>query len=134
MPQNLSKSRYPDNWPKISLSIKQREGWHCYRCGVRGLRPGEKLFSAKDRAFLIQVHHWDGDPGNNSPDNLVALCTVCHLHMHRQRHGSIAIGQGVLPFNVERRFPGRSAPRIPLAVQLDLWKKGSQWRQLELLE
>jgi hypothetical protein len=130
MPGELS--RYPDNWKEIALAIKEREGWHCYRCGVRCLRPGEKLFSAKSRAFLIQVHHWDCDPGNNNPENLVALCTVCHLHMHRQRHGSIAVGQGMLGLDVARCLPSRSAPRMPLAVQLMLWERLERYRQLEL--
>jgi hypothetical protein len=59
MAQPNPKSRYPIDWKEIALNIKEREGWHCYRCGVLGLRPGERLFSPKDRAFLIQVHHWD---------------------------------------------------------------------------
>jgi hypothetical protein len=126
-------SRYPENWKEIALAIKEREGWHCYRCGVRCLRPGEKLFSAKSRAFLIQVHHWDCDPGNNSPENLVALCTVCHLHMHQQRHGSVVVGQGVLRLRVKRSLPGRAGRRMPMAVQLGLWGEGNRSRQLELV-
>jgi hypothetical protein len=130
MPKELS--RYPANWKSIALSIKEREGWHCYRCGVRCLRPGERLFSAKGRAFLIQVHHWDCDPSNNVPENLVGLCTVCHLHMHRQKHGSILTGQGGLTLKVERYLPPRAVRRMPLALQLDLWKHQIRHRQLEL--
>ncbi len=46
---NKATSRYPTDWKEIALTIKEREGWHCYRCGVLGLRPGERLFSQKDR-------------------------------------------------------------------------------------
>jgi hypothetical protein len=56
---NKTQSRYPTDWPQIALAIKEREGWHCHRCGIQGLRPGDRLFSPKDRALLIQVHHWD---------------------------------------------------------------------------
>lgn len=125
-------SRYPKNWPKIALAIKEREDWHCYRCGVRGLRPGEKLISAKRRAFLIQVHHWDCNPANNSLENLVALCTVCHLHMHRKHHGTITIGQRTLVLDIERRLPERAAHKKPVMVQLSLWERGRRWQQLGL--
>jgi hypothetical protein len=125
-------SRYPKDWPQIAFAIKEREGWHCHHCGIRGLRPGEKLNSAKGRAFLIQVHHCDCNPANNSPENLVALCTVCHLHAHRKHHGTIAVGQGILALGVESRLPLRSARRVPVIVQLDLWSRGVWWRQLGL--
>ena len=125
-------SRYPKDWPKIARAIKEREDWHCYLCGIRGLRPGEKLISAKSRASLIQVHHWDCNPANNRPENLVALCTVCHLHTHRKHHGTILAGQRILPLNVESRLPPRSVRRVPLVVQLNLWERGSRWQQLGL--
>jgi hypothetical protein len=103
-------SRYPTDWKVIALHVKEREGWHCYRCGVLGLRPGERLFSPKDRAFLIQVHHWDCDPGNNCDENLVALCTLA----------------------VEHRLPSPAPRRKPVAVQLGLWNTRTLYRQMEL--
>jgi hypothetical protein len=129
---NKATSRYPTDWKEIALNIKEREGWHCYRCGVAGLRPGRKLFSAKERAFLIQVHHWDSDPSNNCSENLVALCTVCHLHMHRQQHGSVLPGQLGLSLDVERRLPLPAVKRIPMVVQLGLFGGYGRYRQLEL--
>jgi hypothetical protein len=125
-------SRYPTDWKVIALHVKEREGWHCYRCGVLGLRPGERLFSPKDRAFLIQVHHWDCNPGNNCDENLVALCTVCHLHMHRKKRGSILPGQGGLALAVEHRLPSPAPRRKPVAVQLGLWNTRTLYRQMEL--
>ena len=131
MAQSPAKSRYPDDWKEIALTIKEREGWHCYRCGVLGLRPGERLFSFKDRAFLLQTHHWDCNPANNCTENLVALCTVCHLCMHRNR-GSILEGQGELALIVEHRLPPPAMRRKPLPVQLGLFGNYSRYRQLEL--
>ena len=32
----------------------------------------------------IDVHHIDGDPHNNSVDNLQLLCRSCHMKAHRQ--------------------------------------------------
>jgi hypothetical protein len=131
MAQSPQKSRYPTDWPQIALAIKEREGWHCHRCGIQGLRPGDRLFSPKDRAFLIQVHHWDYDPSNNCSENLVALCTVCHLSLHQKR-GSILEGQGRLALIVEHRLPPPAARRKPWPVQLGLWGSHCRYRQLDL--
>ena len=32
----------------------------------------------------LNVHHIDGDRGNGSFDNLVALCTLCHKKVHHE--------------------------------------------------
>ena len=38
----------------------------------------------------VDVHHKDGNPENNSPENLRRLCRSCHLKAHRQaKHCSI---------------------------------------------
>jgi hypothetical protein len=132
MAQSPQKSRYPTDWPQIALAIKEREGWHCHRCGIQGLRPGDRLFSPKDRAALIQVHHWDYDPSNNCSENLVALCSVCHLGMHRKQRGSILEGQGDLALEVERSLPPPAMRRKPFAVQLGLFGSHSRYQQLEL--
>lgn len=34
------------------------------------------------RAKIFDVHHKDGDPTNNDPENLVALCRRCHRWRH----------------------------------------------------
>lgn len=31
----------------------------------------------------IHIHHKDGDRKNNSMDNLQSLCSMCHLHIHK---------------------------------------------------
>jgi hypothetical protein len=32
-----------------------------------------------------QVHHKDGNPQNNSTENLRRLCSACHMHLHHKR-------------------------------------------------
>lgn len=34
----------------------------------------------------IEVHHIDGDRGNNDPQNLLPLCHACHRGVHRGNH------------------------------------------------
>ena len=49
-----------------------RESHRCQNCGADG---------------RLEVHHRDGDPFNNHPMNLIALCYRCHKRVHRmQRH------------------------------------------------
>ena len=45
-------------------------GWRCV-CG----------------AVAFEVHHVDGDPSNNDPDNLRPLCKGCHLSLHDRLAG-----------------------------------------------
>jgi hypothetical protein len=88
-------SRYPKDWPKIATALKEREQWRCYRCGVQCFSPSRRPLhgfrDSKRRIYLLQVHHWDGQPENNDLSNLVCLCTRCHLYVHRRRGGSVLI-------------------------------------------
>lgn len=47
---------------------RSREAWRCPGCG-----------RDRDAVDRVDVHHRDGNPRNNDPDNLVALCRRCHL-------------------------------------------------------
>jgi hypothetical protein len=55
-------STYPDNWPELSRTCKDRAGWKCEECG-----------SAK-RLGAAHVNH---DPENPNPE-LRCLCWPCH--------------------------------------------------------
>ena len=46
-------------WAPLRRFILDRDGWTCQRCG----RPGRP-----------EVHHVNGDPGDNDPGNLIVLC------------------------------------------------------------
>jgi hypothetical protein len=92
--------RYPKHWKELAKSIKENSGWRCQKCDSYGalryrvcLRPGEKPNTTKPRAYDLQVHHWNRDPSDNRPENLVALCPKCHLSYHRGGKGNISLGQ-----------------------------------------
>lgn len=53
---------------------RSRGGWHCPGCS--------RSYQAVDR---VDVHHRDGNPRNNDPENLVALCRRCHLEGKHDR-------------------------------------------------
>jgi len=67
----MRRELYPDDWPDIAKRVKDKADWRCSECGAR-----------HRRGYILTVHHIDGDPGNNSPENLVALCQRCHLPLH----------------------------------------------------
>ena len=92
-----SLSRYPDNWNEIALKIKKKAEWTCAKCKRKCLEPNQEIppdWSYSQRmAYTLQVHHWDRQPENNSEDNLVALCTGCHLALHRGGLCNVSVGQ-----------------------------------------
>jgi HNH endonuclease len=129
-------SRYPKDWQDIATALKKNERWRCYRCGIQCFSPNHRPLggfrnSAK-RVFLLQVHHWDGNPENNQPENLVCLCTGCHLEVHR-RIGSMTPGQvalfdtNCLHQTLPRALPiiegsvQLKIPKIVVQLSLDLW-------------
>jgi len=68
---------YPGNWDSIALAVKIRADWRCEHC----LHPHDV-----GSGHVLTVHHLDGDPGNCVPENLVALCQRCHLHIQARYH------------------------------------------------
>ncbi len=98
MPMNLSL--YPADWPEIALREKIRAQWMCENCGADCWQP----ISQKN---VLTVHHLDHDPSNCDPDNLIALCTVCHLRADAQHHArNAAITRSIK----------RAGPTIPLPL------------------
>lgn len=81
---------YPDDWKEIADEIKQQAQWCCEKCGLQCIKPGEKL---KSRVYVLQVHHWNRNPADNRRENLIALCSACHLHYHRGGKSNISPGQ-----------------------------------------
>lgn len=63
-------SAYPDNWKEIAKRIKDAAGWKCERC---------KEAHRVEGAFVLTVHHLDGNKSNCANWNLAALCQRCHL-------------------------------------------------------
>ncbi|NPV54540.1 MAG: HNH endonuclease [Firmicutes bacterium] len=65
---------YPDNWGEISRSVRERSGWKCEWCGAEARKPHPVTGSV----VVLTVAHLDHDPTNNDPENLRALCQLCH--------------------------------------------------------
>jgi len=64
-----NKHLYPWNWDSIAKKIKDAAGWVCEACGhPHGPSP-----------HVLTVDHFDHNPKNNDPDNLIPLCQRCHL-------------------------------------------------------
>ena len=78
-------SRYPPNWKAIADQVKAEALGRCQRCGW--------VCDGSSRDRVLQVHHWDRDPGNNERSNLIALCPACHLDYHRGENGNVSEGQ-----------------------------------------
>ena len=87
--------RYPDNWQEIALSVKENAGWRCAKCHQQCLRPGKQsgLTKSERCALTLTVHHRNRIPEDNRPENLIALCTACHLSYHNRRQSNVSPGQ-----------------------------------------
>ncbi len=85
MPMQLD--RYPADWKEIAMRTKEAARWICQDCGMQCRQPSE-VFDTHKRT--MSVHHVgvakpDGTPGDPHdkmdvrPENLLALCSKCHL-------------------------------------------------------
>jgi 5-methylcytosine-specific restriction endonuclease McrA len=79
----MEKARYPANWKEIALEVKNAAGWRCAGCGMKCREPGEKFDTHKR---TLTVHHIDHRPENSSRENLIALCSGCHLRADAAFH------------------------------------------------
>jgi hypothetical protein len=89
----FQRERYPENWKKISLTIRSRENWQCKWCRAENGQPHPVTGSK----VVLTVAHLgtapaDGTPGDKHdkmdvrPENLAALCQRCHLNFDRDEH------------------------------------------------
>jgi hypothetical protein len=92
-PEN--RDRYPDNWPDISASIRQRSGGQCEcrgECG-RGHRGRCRAWNGNRHPVtgskvVLTVAHLDHTPENCDPENLRAMCQACHLSYDAIHHAA----------------------------------------------
>ncbi|MBW4689975.1 MAG: HNH endonuclease [Komarekiella atlantica HA4396-MV6] len=92
----MSRTRYPKDWKEIATAIKNASNWRCTKCSRICLRPGEKpegWSKSQRRVYNLQVHHHNFDPSDNRLENLICLCSSCHLDYHRFGRGNVSPGQ-----------------------------------------
>ena len=110
----MNKANYPDNWDAIARAVKERANWHCEDCARPCRRPGESWEQLSDRLeptpwyddlweaidddevgevivykyqrFTLTVAHLNHLPRDCRPQNLRALCSVCHLRYDARQH------------------------------------------------
>jgi 5-methylcytosine-specific restriction endonuclease McrA len=87
--------RYPDNWSDIALSVKENALWRCAKCNQQCLQPGTKsgLTKSERLKVTLTVHHRNRIPEDNRLENLIALCTACHLSCHNRGQSNVSPGQ-----------------------------------------
>ncbi|MBW2342519.1 MAG: HNH endonuclease [Deltaproteobacteria bacterium] len=76
-------SKYPDDWPEISLAVKEEADWQCEMCGKQCRLPGE-MFDTHKRT--LTVAHCNHRPMDCRPENLCAACAPCHLRYDAKHH------------------------------------------------
>lgn len=69
-------SKYPTDWIAIAAEVKTKSAWVCAKCGRQCRKPGE-VFDTHVRTLTVaHINHVEMDC---RPENLVALCSGCHL-------------------------------------------------------
>lgn len=90
----MQSERYPENWDTIALRVKEAAQWRCQDCGMQCRTPAEP-FDTHRRTMSVHhvgAPHADGTPGDPHdkmdvrPENLLALCSACHLRMDLPIH------------------------------------------------
>lgn len=69
-------SKYPPDWPEIAHGVKDAADWKCEKCGRQCRRPGEPFDTHVRTLTVAHINHVESDC---RPENLVALCSGCHL-------------------------------------------------------
>ncbi len=69
--------RYHPEWDTISRYVRELSDFYCARCG-------KDCRNSITSESVLQVHHIDENPGNNELENLIPLCSVCHLQIEKE--------------------------------------------------
>ena len=105
-----NKHRYSEDWAdSIRPAILKRDNYKCQHCNIKHkqwvyITPnGEwvkveasetnenvKIEGRFYKVFL-QVAHKDNNPGNNNPQNLISLCSKCHLAMDKAHRSLVRL-------------------------------------------
>ncbi len=82
LPSNIAKIKDPEytkDWKEISHQYRTSIHYRCEECGV-------DLNHSSHTRGLLHVHHINGVKGDNSYDNLKALCIDCHKKQPNHDH------------------------------------------------
>lgn len=79
----MDKKRYPADWKRIALEVKEKAEWKCEFCGKQCRRPEEPFDTHKN---TLTVAHMNHTPEDVRPENLKALCAPCHLRYDAKHH------------------------------------------------
>lgn len=90
-------------WQKLRKTILQRDEYACQYCDF------------KSKKYQI-VHHIDGNPQNNSDDNLVVICQMCNLVEHA---GQGCVVQGVVELYEKSKFSQNEIIKITREMRDD---------------
>ena len=79
----MEKERYPADWKRIATEKKESTGWVCEVCGKQCRKPGEPFDTHKRTLTVAHLNH---TPEDCNPENLKAMCAVCHLRYDAKHH------------------------------------------------
>lgn len=79
----MEKHRYPVDWKRIATEKKESVGWVCEVCGKQCRKPGEPFDTHKRTLTVAHLNH---TPEDCRPENLKAMCAVCHLQYDAKHH------------------------------------------------
>ncbi|HAK72362.1 MAG TPA: HNH endonuclease, partial [Sporomusaceae bacterium] len=66
----------------IRVEVLERDNFKCVECGW-----DRTMFSREDPRRMLELHHKQQhkDRGENTVENLMTLCNVCHDNVHRKQ-------------------------------------------------
>lgn len=76
----MKNKEYSESWHFIRRAIYKRDEWKCQECFVKCVTKDHK-----DTKRKICCHHIDYNEKNNSPRNLITMCTSCHAKTNFDR-------------------------------------------------
>lgn len=73
--------------PKLKEQIRKRDNYTCQECGKKQKELFKRCKNGKIIHYKLPIHHIDYVKINNSPLNLISLCSKCHLKTnHNRKH------------------------------------------------
>ena len=74
------------NWHEIRKQVYKRDNYNCQRCGVKCVAKSKAMKYPQHSKRIIQCHHITPyeQTQDNSLENLITLCIVCHRAVHTE--------------------------------------------------